>query len=1051
MQRAIIVTLTILAAAGVAAETPRLSQPAISPDATQIAFVAGGDIWAVSAAGGDARLLVAHPADETRPLFSPDGTKLAFESTRSGNGDIYVLDLGNASLRRLTFDDATESLDAWSHDGRAIYFSSSTDDIAAMRDVFVVPVSGGTPMPVSAERYTNEYFAAPSPDGATLALNARGISSFQWWRNGHSHIDEAEIWLLRDGAYRRLVDRGATSLWPMWSADGSAIFYMSDRSGTENLWASSLEGGARQLTSFESGRVLWPTISRKGDTIVFEHDFSIWRFDAASGRASRLEIALRGAPAAPVPSFAKNAGDVTELAVSPDGKKVAFVVRGEVFAASAADGGEALRVTRTDREELGLAWTPDSRSIVYASARDGGAALFRYDFTKNAEERLTEDTGIDYGARVAPDGKSVAFIHDGTEIRVLDLATKKSRTIASGIIDRVPPLNWSRSFAWSPDSSSIAFLAQGDRLFRNAHVVNVNDPAAKPVQVSWLPNVFASSIDWSPDASAIFVGTGQRTEDGQVARIDLVPRTPQFREKKFRDLFEEEKKKDDKADAKADAKKDVKVEVDLHGIRRRLELLPVSLDVDSVTVSPDGKKLLLVASAEGRNNLYLYSIDELDEDKGVPVQLTSTTGSKSSAQFSGDSQKVWFIEKGAINSVAVDDKKVSKLSVSAPMEIDFARDRRVLFEQAWSWLARHFHDPKMNGADWNAVREAFLPRVMATRTPDELYALLRLMVGELDASHLGINPPGNSERTTGRLGLRFDPAAYAESGMLKIEGLVPGGPAAVSRSVKPGDYLVAIDGRKIGRDDALEALMENRIGREVKLTLASDPAGAKTREVTVMPVNQGAHKSLLYDEWIEKNRAYVDTLSGGRLGYVHMQSMGYDSFLRLVAELDADNMNRDGVVFDIRNNNGGFVHAYALDILSREHYLEMTFRGWPKGNARTILGQRSLEKPTVLLTNQHSLSDAEDFAEGYRAMKLGEIVGEPTSGWIIYTSNVTMIDGSSVRLPFITVTTAAGEPMEMAPRPVDHEVRRTLGEDVAGRDSQLEKAVEILLRKLGPT
>lgn len=1052
MPRTLAVILAVLATAALAAEpSPRLSQPAISPDGSQVAFVSGGDIWLVGASGGEAKLLVAHPDDETRPLFSPDGTKLAFESTRSGNGDIYVLDLPTSSLGRLTFDDAFESLDAWSHDGSAIYFSSSTADISGMRDVFVVPVAGGTPMPVTAERYTNEYFAAPSPDGATLALNARGISSTQWWRNGHSHIDESEIWLLRDGAYRMLVGRGATSLWPMWSSDGSTVFYMSDRSGTENLWATSLDGSSRQLTRFTSDRVLWPTISRGGD-IVFEHEFGIWRLDASTGKAAPFAISLRGAPAAPDPSFRKNGGDASDLAVSPDGKKVAFIVRGDVFAASAADGGEAFRVTRTDREEFDVAWMPDSRGIVYSSARDGGAALFRFDFRNAREERLTEATGIDYGARVSPDGKSVAFLHDGTELRVLDLATKKERTVGSGIIDRVPPLNWSRPFAWSPDNSSIAFLAHGDRLFRNAHVVNVKDQAATPMQVSWIPNVWASSIDWSPDGKSLFLSTSQRTENGQVARVNLVPRLPSFREKKFRDLFEDEKKKDEKSNGtekkEAETKSEVKVEVISDGLRRRLELLPVSLDVDSVAVSPDGKKLLLVASAEGRNNLYLYSIDELDEEAGVPVQLTSTAGSKSGAQFSSDSKKVWFVERGAINSVSVDDKKVSKLSVTAPMEVDFGRDKHVLFEQAWGWLARHFHDPEMNGSDWNAVRERFRPRVEATRTPDELYALLRLMVGELNASHLNVYGPDRPQRVTGRLGLRFDADAYREKGLLRIRELVPGGPAAVTRDVRPGEGLVAIDGRKIDRNIALESLLENAVGREVKLTLASDGEGQTTREVVVMPINHGALKSLLYDEWIEKNRAYVDKLSGGRLGYVHMQSMGYDSFLRLAAELDADNMTREGVVFDIRNNNGGFVNAYALDILSRQHYLEMTFRGWPKGNARTILGQRSLERPTVLLTNQHSLSDAEDFSEGYRATKLGPIVGEPTSGWIIYTSNAEMIDGSGVRLPFITITSADGEPMEMNPRPVDHEVSRALGEDAEGMDSQLEKAVEILLERL---
>ena len=382
------------------------------------------------------------------------------------------------------------------------------------------------------------------------------------------------------------------------------------------------------------------------------------------------------------------------------------------------------------------------------------------------------------------------------------------------------------------------------------------------------------------------------------------------------------------------------------------------------------------------------------------------------------------------------------------MEVDFDAEKTVAFDQAWSWLRTHFHDPAMNGADWTKVRADFAPRVAAERTPTELARLLSMMVGELDASHCGVRPAGTPSRTTGRLGLRFDRAEYERSGALRVAGLTPLAPAAVTRRITAGDYVLAVNGVEAARGTALERLLENQVGREVRLTVADDARGTGRREVAVKPVDSAAEKELLYREWVEKNRALVERLSGGRLGYVHMIDMGYESLLRLMTDLDAGNLSREGVIFDVRNNNGGFVNAYALDVLARRHYLNMTDRGWPTGPARRLLGQRALEKPTVLLTNQHSLSDAEDFAEGYRALGLGRIVGEPTAGWIIYTSNVQLIDGSTVRLPSTTITTAQGQPMEMHPRPVDVEVRRALGEDEAGRDSQIERAVAELLAGL---
>jgi Tol biopolymer transport system component len=286
---------------------PYFTEPALSPDRKEIAFVSGGDIWTVPATGGTASLLVSHPANEARPMYSPDGRQLVFSSSRTGNGDIYLLTLATGELKRLTFDDGLDQLDGWSRDGQWIYFTSASRDIGNLNDIFRVSVSGGTPMQVSADRYTNEFFSAPSPDGNTLAFSARGIASGQWWRKGHSHIDESEIWLLRafDGAtgtYERVTEAGgAKELWPMWNSDGRNLFYVSDRtdpgnkSGAQNIWSITPgRSNAKRVSNFSDGRVIWPSISYDGREIVFEHDFRIWKLDTETGKSSIVEIQRRG-------------------------------------------------------------------------------------------------------------------------------------------------------------------------------------------------------------------------------------------------------------------------------------------------------------------------------------------------------------------------------------------------------------------------------------------------------------------------------------------------------------------------------------------------------------------------------------------------------------------------------------------------------------------------------------------------------------------------------------------------------------------------------------
>src|ERR1035437_7123942 len=339
---------------------PYFTEPSVAPNRAEIAFVSGGDIWTAPLSGGEAHLLVAHPANETRPIYSPDGTGLAFVSNRTGNGDLYVLNLNTGALQRITFDDAAEQLDGWSRDGKFLYFSSSAQEVAGMNDIFRISAEGGMPVAVTADRYVNEFFSAPSPDGKSLAFTAHGNTSSQWWRHGHSHLDESEIWLATftpAPKYEKLAGGDFKCLWPMWSADGARVYFMSDQGGAENLWETRLKGGApRQVTQFHDGRVLWPSISYDGKTIVFERDFGIWKLDTATGKAAPIEITRRGAAGTPEVNHLSLTSQFRDLVLAPDGRKLAFTAHGEMFAAAAHEAGTAARVTHTTANENQIAW-----------------------------------------------------------------------------------------------------------------------------------------------------------------------------------------------------------------------------------------------------------------------------------------------------------------------------------------------------------------------------------------------------------------------------------------------------------------------------------------------------------------------------------------------------------------------------------------------------------------------------------------------------------------------------------------------------------------------
>jgi Tol biopolymer transport system component/C-terminal processing protease CtpA/Prc len=1072
-----------LIAAPQPASRSALSEPSLSPDAREIAFVAGGDIWTVPSQGGIARLLVAHPATESRPIYSPDGGSIAFVSTRTGNGDIYVLDLATGALARRTFDDGRDGLDAWSRDGAWLYFSSNSGDISGMSDIWRVPARGGQPVPVAADRYASEYWAAPSPDGRTLAITARGTVSGQWWRHGHSHIDESEIWTVGslDGSapsYARVGEAGGgKDAWPMWAPDGRTLFYASDRGGQENLWRRTIGEAGRAVTKFTNGRVLWPSIALDGSAIVFERDFGIWRYDVTKEQATQVPITLRGAVAEASGDRQTLTQGFQSLAVAPDTRKAAFIARGELFVTGVREPGDGVRVSDSTEPEDSPAWLPDSRRLVYASNRGDAWNLYLQDVASRAERALTRGTGRDVAPRVSPDGRWVAYQRDGREVRVVGVDGGGDRRVAEADLDE-PPFLSVGDVEWSPDSRWIAYVNRDNRGFANVWIVSVD--GGPPRQASFGADASAGDVQWAPDGSYLLYRTAMRTEASRIVRVDLVPRTPRFREDQFRDLFGPTAPpapppatppgtpanpgvtpmqtpapspapaiRDSVRTAPVPAAARRPVVITFDGIRQRASILPTQgLNIGDLAISPDGRTLVFTGAAAGQQQLYALSLDELARDATLRA-LTTSGGGKGSLQWSPDSREVWFLEGGRIAALNAETRAARTIATNAEVDVNFAVEKRAIFRQAWTYLARNFFDERMNGVDWNGLAARVEPYVEGSRTPDDLRRVLSLMIGELNASHLGISgaTPGAVVIPVGRLGVRFDRAALERDGLLRVSEIIAQGPAAVA-GIAVGDRVSALDGAPVRSGVAVDSVLMGKVGRRVTLGLIA-PGGA-AREVVLRPVTLGVEKGLVYRQWVEERRAYVAKASGGRLGYVHMFDMGQPSLDQLYLDLDAENQGREGVVVDVRNNNGGFVNVYAIDVLSRRSYLNFTDRGSPVTTpARSSLGQRMLDRPTILVTNQHTLSDGEDFTEGYRSLGLGKVVGEPTAGWIIFTSNVSLLDGATtLRIPGTRVTDSRGKDMEMQPRPVDVTVVRPVGEGYSGKDSQLDAAVATLLASL---
>ncbi|MEA2688571.1 MAG: tricorn protease, partial [Candidatus Eremiobacteraeota bacterium] len=860
--------VTTNAADVVTAVAHSFAEPSLSPDHGEIAFVSGGAVWSVPSGGGTARLLAAVGGAAKRPLFSPDGKHLAFVSTQQGSSGIYVLTLDGGALRRLTHDDTVPDLSAWSADGRSVYFSSASHDLAYDADIYRVSVDGGTPMQIVHESYVNETSAAPSPDGASLAYVRGGFT--QWWRRGHSHMDQTEIVIAHPAAKRfdTVTNGDAKDQWPMWSPDGRTLYFVSDRSGSDELWARGADGRARQLTSLKGGRVLWPSIARDGHLIAFERAMRIWTYDVDSGTARELSIAPRGLPDVLTQRHVTQTNRFSALALSPDGKKIAFTGRGRVFAASAQEGGEAHLVTTHGDAAYDLpVWAAGSRRIAYVVDRGTEQAIATYDFPDGPQRIVTPAGHHDDYPHWSPDGKSLAFVRDGRELHLLDVASRADRVIAHGVMDR-RPFGDLGDIAFSPAGDWIAY-ANGERNgFTNLYVVRTS--GGEPRAVTFVPNANGGPLAWSPDGTRLFYVTAQRTENGTIAQIDLIPRTPRFREDVFRKLFPDEPARPelpsrtiptpvpgrsprplvtpspssspstpvspdapassdapalpgDGATRTAPASGPRRTQIDFTNIRERVTFVQTGLDVTRVAVTPDSKTLVLVANAANQENLYAFSIDETSDESQVAKQLTSTPGRKTDIAIAPDGKSAFYLDAGRAFTADLSGKGAKLLALAAELDIDFAHDKRVVFDQAWSMLDRWYADPNFHGANWGALRREYEPYALGARTPQEFYRVMSLLIGELNSSHTGISaqrPPGVPRYTTGRLGIDWDTDAYDRTGRLRVAAVVPLSPAAVAGHVTAGDELLAVDGTPADRTTDVDELLANRIGKRTTLRIA---------------------------------------------------------------------------------------------------------------------------------------------------------------------------------------------------------------------------------------
>ncbi|MCK5740205.1 PD40 domain-containing protein [bacterium] len=1017
--------------------------PAPSPNGQELAFVFQGDIWVASISGGRANRLTVHEAVESNPMWSPDGSQIAFSSDRNGNNDVFVMQADGSDVRQLTFLSVGDDISGWTPDGKSVLFASRryfAYPSHRLSSLYVVPVTGGNPKIAFSEYAAQGKY---SPDGQTIVFTDGRIDRYRkhYHGSGNSNVWKVD---LKTEQYTQLTDYNGNDMLPMWAPTGERLYFVSHQSGTANIWEMLTDGsGKKQLTFHEDDGVTWANISRNGEVLTYCRGAEIWVMNIVSGTNEALALEIPGDSKQNTIEWKTYSKDATEMALSPTEKLIASVIHGELFLSKNQEKGvkKAVRLTKTAAREKNIAWAGED-SLLFVSDRNGNDDIFMlvsadrdeenlYRTLKHRTIRLTKSQAEEHSLKVSPDGKKIAFIREQS-LWGMNIKGSMPRLLVESWNDPV--------FNWSPDSKWLAYSKEDDEYNADIFIISAN--GGEPVNITRHPDYDVAPV-WSVDGKKLAFTAKRHNDTFDIWYVWL----QEADDKKSNADWENEadqatvKKSAEKKDDVDTDKLVVKIDFDdIHKRLHRLTSLPG--EESNVIISPDGKTFVFKSNTDGKIDIWSIQWDQSQLKK-----LTSGNTNPPALHFSNDGKKVYYLKSGGtFASISPEGKNNKAIPFQAKMEIDLLAERQQMFEESWRILNTNYYDPNFHGADWSAIRKKYSELVAQIGTGPEFYIAIRMMLGELNSSHLGIYPPAAKGGVqTGMLGLKFDDT-YAGKGM-KIQKVLPKGPCDTPKvKLESGEILTAINSIKLDASMNIAEILNHQVGEAVELTILNEN---KSRREYVKPISTGAQTMLEYQGWVQEKRDLVDKLSNGKLAYVHIRGMGWTQLEQFEMELFSEAAGREGLLIDVRYNGGGWITDYILTMLQAKPHAITIPRNGGKGYPQGRRPYYAWSKPVASLCNQYSYSNAELFSHAMKVLDLGPVVGQTTPGFMISTGDTQLLDGSGFRIPsrgWYNLDT--GLDQEKHGAEPDYIVTEQKGDDAGQKDRQLEKAVSVLLQNI---
>ena len=1022
--------------------------PTLTPDGKTVIFSYEGDLWKTDLNNPAAVRLTAMQGEETNPRVSPDGKWLAFSSNQFGNNDVYVMPLAGGEIKQLTWHDANDQVDSWSWDSKSIYFTSNRYNSFSE---YKIGINGGTPTRVFSNYFNTIHGVFEHPQTGELFFSDTWESYLFASRKRYkgAYNPDIQSYNPKTKAYKQYTNWIGKDFWATLDQKGN-IYFVSDEANEEYNLYTFVDGKKTQLTQFNTS-IKRPFVSANGEKVVFEKDYQLYVYDIASKQSQKLNFTIFRNDVLPKQQEFDAKGKIDAMDVSPDGKKLAFTSRGELFV-SDVEGKFVQKIERGNAERVTeVKWLPDNRSLIFSQT--AGGYYNWYTITADgsgSEKQVTNDKQNNRAISVNKEHTQGVYLSGREEVRLIDLNTLTSKTIAKDEI-------------WGFGNSQPNISPNGEYVVYNAHRNFESDIFVYGIHTGKTINLTNSGVSesepfWSPDGKYIYLSTSRTSpdfpyggHDVHIYRMPLQKFDDPFRIDKFDDLFKDEKK-DSTAKTKKkplseqpSPKAPADIAINTEDLMKRLEQIgPEFGDQNSPYVIQKGDKTMVYFASnyvEGKWGIYRTTLQPFEEPKTEKVGGAPDTRGYDIA-FAKD--KYYMVADGNIYTLNIDNNKMDKIDIAHKFDRNLASEFRQMFDEAWAGLEENYYDPAFHGTDWKKIHDKYSVYLPYLNNRADLRLMLNDMLGELNSSHQGFYSGGSEESKTLHYRTMETGITFNNDDPYKVESVLKNSNADKSDiNVEPGDRLKAVNGVAVDeKQDRNFYFTKPSIDKELQLTF--DRKGKEVK-IKVHPESSGQLTGDLYDEWIDNNRKVVTDKSKNRIAYVYMKNMGSDALQGFLEDMVDDAYKKDALILDLRYNTGGNVHDAVLQFLSQRPYLQWQYRG----------GQRSPQpnfapaaKPIILLVNEQTLSDGEMTAQGFKALKLGKIIGTETYRWIIFTSGRGLVDGSFYRIPAWGCFTLDGKDIEKTGVSPDIYVKTSFTDRLENKDPQLDKAIEEIMNEL---